>query len=143
MAGNFRETSKERAFGAPRGATLAGAGFDEPERGAPELVLRRHRARNPALREHRIKIREEGSSFTMIDSRRRCRVPAHWACRLAEEDIAKRSGLRVPGEGQGLRIFGTHRQGPARADAAEQGEILEILGAQDHAHARLRTIASR
>jgi hypothetical protein len=44
---------------------------------------------DPAGIEHRIKIREEGSSFTMIDSRRRCRVPAHWACRLAEEDIAR------------------------------------------------------
>jgi hypothetical protein len=44
---------------------------------------------DPAGREHRIKIREAGTSFIMIDSRRRCRVNAHWARRLTEEDIAK------------------------------------------------------
>jgi hypothetical protein len=88
MAGNSRETSKERAFGAPPGATVAGAGFDKPERGHRSLYCVAIGA-DPAGIEHRIKIREEGSSFTMIDSRRRCRVPAHWACRLAEEDIAR------------------------------------------------------
>jgi hypothetical protein len=44
---------------------------------------------DPAGREHRIKIRETGTGFAMIDSRRRCRVNAHWACRLTQDDIAK------------------------------------------------------
>jgi hypothetical protein len=91
MAGNSRETSK-RAFGAPPGAALAGTGFDRPERGHRSLYCVAI-GTDPAGREHRIKIREEGSSFTMIDSRRRCRVPAHWACRLAEEDIAREAAF--------------------------------------------------
>jgi hypothetical protein len=84
MAG--RETNSKRAFSTVR--TRDASSFDKAEA--------RHRSlycvaigTDPAGREHRIKIREEGSSFAMVDSRRRCRVAAHWACRLVEEDIAK------------------------------------------------------
>jgi hypothetical protein len=83
-----RETSKERGFGAPRGSALAGVGFGKSERQHRSLYCVAI-GTDPAGREHRIKIREEGSSFAMIDSRRRCRVPAHRACSLVEEDIAR------------------------------------------------------
>ena len=90
MTLNARERRKEPAFGAPRGATPAVSACDQPEgEGRSRSLYCVAIGADPAGREHRIKIREEGSSFVMIDSRRRCRVPAHWACRLAEEDIAK------------------------------------------------------
>jgi hypothetical protein len=44
---------------------------------------------DPAGRERRIKIREAGNSFILIDNRRHCRVDAHWSCRMTEEDIVK------------------------------------------------------
>ena len=44
---------------------------------------------DPIEREHRIKVRQVGNSFILMDSRRRCRVNAHWSCQLTEEDIIK------------------------------------------------------
>jgi hypothetical protein len=44
---------------------------------------------DPAGREHRIKVRQAGNSFILIDSRRLCRINAHWSCQLTEEDIIK------------------------------------------------------
>jgi hypothetical protein len=43
---------------------------------------------DPAGRERRIKIKQTGKSFTMTDSRRRCRIDAHWSRQLTDEDIA-------------------------------------------------------
>jgi hypothetical protein len=84
MAG--KETSGGFGFGAARGPEAAA--FEKTWPG-PRSLYCVAIGTDPAGREHRIKIREEGSSFAMIDSRRRCRVAAHWACRLVEEDIAK------------------------------------------------------
>ena len=43
---------------------------------------------DPAGRERRIKIKQTGESFMMMDSRRRCRINAHWSRQLTDEDIA-------------------------------------------------------
>lgn len=85
MAG--RETGKGRALGAPRGAAVSDVGLDKS--GCHHSLHCVAIGTDPAGREHRIKIRAAGSSFAMIDSRRRCRVAAHFACRLTEEDIAR------------------------------------------------------
>ena len=42
---------------------------------------------DPTGRRHRIIVRPLGDSFVMVDSRRRCRVNAHWSRRLNDQDI--------------------------------------------------------
>jgi hypothetical protein len=44
---------------------------------------------DPTGREQRIEVRQAGNSFILIDSRRLCRVNAHWSYQLTEEDIIK------------------------------------------------------
>jgi hypothetical protein len=80
--------SKACELGAPRAEALERADFGSPEPHHRSLFCIAI-GTDPAGREHRIKIREEGTSFAMIDSRRRCRVFAHAARRLAEDDIAE------------------------------------------------------
>jgi hypothetical protein len=43
---------------------------------------------DPKGREHRIKVRASGTSFALVDSRRRCRVEARRFRRPSEADIA-------------------------------------------------------
>ncbi len=115
MARRARETRTEPAFGASRVQALEAAVRGKPPSPRRSLYCIAV-GTDPAGREHRIKIREEGSSFAMIDSRRRCRVAAHWACRLIEEDIAKEVAfvfrVKVRAFEYPERADDTARQGP-------------------------------
>jgi hypothetical protein len=44
---------------------------------------------DPAGRQHRIRVRLAGTSFVMIDNRRKCRVEPRRSCQVTEEDMTK------------------------------------------------------
>jgi hypothetical protein len=85
---------------------------------------------DPAGREHRVKIREADESFVMIDSRRRCRVHAHWACRLSERDIVKEVAFvfRVKVNSFEYPDIASVRQVPARREKQRKAKYWNSWG---------------
>ena len=88
MTADAQDGGKGISSGTPEDEAFAISGLDKIDTRGRSLFCVAV-GREPAGREHRMEIREDGTSFAMIDSRRRCQVRAHWACRLTEEDTAK------------------------------------------------------
>ena len=134
MAG--KETSGGLGFGAARGPEAAA--FEITLAGASELVLRRHW---DGPRRKRAPHQDPGGGLKLRHDRQPKTLPGRGTLGLSPRRGGHRegSGLRVPGEGQSLRIPRTRRRRRASADAVKKGEVLEILGAEDSSCAALKT----